>query len=215
MKILIDAPLYRAQPQLVEALERVGHEVERLVVERVPAAALRELEVIVVGSAEAAAKVGERASGAAVIVFTRQGDVEERVRALEAGAADAVDAGFPMAQTMARFGAAGRRAALVPRPVERIEIDGCAIDLSGHTCERAGQVRALTAREVELVRWLARHAGRVVSRAELLEQVWRVSPHSDTRAVDVAISALRAKLERVASEPVIVVSIKGAGYRWG
>jgi DNA-binding response OmpR family regulator len=215
MRILIDAALARAQPQLVEALARAGHEVEQRGVARAAGAELRGFEGIAVASAEAAEQVMRGAPGAAVIVFTRLGDVEERVRALEAGAADAVDAGFPMSQTIARVGAAGRRAALVPRPAERIELDGCTIDLSACTCTREGQVRALTPREVELVRYLARHAGRVVSRGELLEQVWRVSPRSETRSIDVAISELRAKLERVASEPKIVVSLKGAGYRWG
>jgi len=65
------------------------------------------------------------------------------------------------------------------------------------------------------VRWLARHAGQVVARTELLQHVWKVSPRSATRAVDVAIAALRAKLERDPANPAIIVSVRGAGYRWG
>jgi two-component system response regulator RegX3 len=65
------------------------------------------------------------------------------------------------------------------------------------------------------VRWLSRHAGRVVSRGELLEHVWEVSPGNETRAVDVAVAGLRAKLERDPATPAIIVSVKGAGYRWG
>ena len=67
----------------------------------------------------------------------------------------------------------------------------------------------------EIIRWLARRAGQVVSRGELLEHVWGVSPRNETRAVDVAIAALRAKLEREPAAPVVIVSVKGAGYRWG
>jgi two-component system response regulator MtrA len=55
----------------------------------------------------------------------------------------------------------------------------------------------------------------VVSRRELLEHVWGVSPGNETRAVDVAVAGLRAKLERDPGAPAIVVSVKGAGYRWG
>ena len=65
------------------------------------------------------------------------------------------------------------------------------------------------------MRWLARHAGQVVSRAELLHHVWRVSASNTTRVVDVAIAALRAKVERDPSEPRIITSVRGAGYRWG
>jgi DNA-binding response OmpR family regulator len=217
MRILIEAALARAHPALVEALERKGHGVERGKVVAQPAqlAELRRFEVIITSAAETAEQLARMAPTLAVIVFTRTGDVEARVRALDAGAADAMDAGFPMSQMVARVGAAGRRAALMPRPAEQLEIDGCSIDLSACTCARDGRTQSLTPREVELIRWFARHAGRVVSRGELLEHVWGVSPRNDTRSVDVAIAALRAKLERIASEPAILVSIKGAGYRWG
>jgi DNA-binding response OmpR family regulator len=120
-----------------------------------------------------------------------------------------------MSQVAARVGAAGRRAAALPRPPEQIEIDGCTIDLSACTVTRNGRTDALTRREVDLVRWLARHVGHVVSRAELLEHVWGVAPHNTTRAVDVAIAGLRAKLERDPRQPAVIVSVKGAGYRWG
>ena len=217
MQILIEAALARAHPELVEALERKGHGVERgkVVAEPAQLAELRRFEVIITGATETAEQLARMAPTLAVIVFTRAGDVEARVRALDAGAADAMDAGFPMSQMVARVGAAGRRAALMPRPVEQLEIDGCSIDLSACTCSRDGRTQSLTPREVELVRWFARHTGRVVSRGELLEHVWGVSPRNDTRSVDVAIAGLRAKLERTASEPAILVSIKGAGYRWG
>jgi DNA-binding response OmpR family regulator len=150
-----------------------------------------------------------------VLVFTRAGDVEARIQALEAGAADAVDRTFPTAQVAVRISAAGRRAALIPRDPDRVDIDGCTIDLSAYTCERDGKRLPLTRRELDLVRWLARHSGQVVTRAELLEHVWGVSASNDTRAVDVAIAGLRQKIERDPAAPAIVVTIKGAGYRWG
>lgn len=62
---------------------------------------------------------------------------------------------------------------------------------------------------------MSRRAGQVVSRQELLQHVWGVSPSNATRAVDVAIAGLRQKLERDPAAPAIIVSIKGAGYRWG
>ena len=229
MRISIDAQLARAQPALVEALQRAGHSVEpgrvaatasqaTATVTPAQLATFCSFDVVIATSIELAELLYREAPTLAVIVFTsgsgRPGDVEARVRALDGGAADAIDASFPMSQMVARVGAAGRRSALMPRPADRLEVDGCTIDLRACTTERDGRVQALTRREVELVRWFARHAGRVVSRAELLEHVWNVSPRNDTRAVDVAIASLRAKLERTPPEPSILVSIKGAGYRW-
>ena len=200
MRILIDVANGRIGDELVELLRRGGHVVER---GSAPVSAKR-FEVVIVASAEAAAKL---APHPAVIVFTRTGDVAARIAALEAGAADAVDGSFAMSQVAARIGAAGRRAALVPRTAEVIELDGCTVDLSACTCERDGDVLELTKREVELVRWLARRAGQVVSRAELLEHVWGVSARNETRAVDVAIAELRKKLG-----PTSITTVKGVGY---
>lgn len=211
MRVLIDVVNGRVKDDLIETLVRAGHEVER----GSAAVSCTRFDVIVVGSIEVAARVQRLHPTGAVIVFTRIGDVEARVAALEAGAADAIDAGFPMSQSAARIGAAGRRAALLPRPAELVSIDGCTIDLLACTASRDGRVTPLTRRDVDLVRWLARRTGQVVSRGELLEHVWGVSPRNETRAVDVAIAELRKKLERDPAAPAIITSIKGAGYRWG
>jgi DNA-binding response OmpR family regulator len=211
MRVLIDVANGRVKDDLVATLERAGHVVER----GSAAVASRRFDVVVVGSVELAERLHRDDPVRAVIVFTRLGDVAARIAALEAGASDAVDASFPGAQVAARIGAAGRRAAMVPPEPESYVIDGCWIDLTACTCDRDGQRTALTRREVDIVRWLARRAGQVVSRAELLEHVWGVSPHNATRAVDVAIAGLRQKLERDPAAPAIIVSVKGAGYRWG
>jgi two-component system alkaline phosphatase synthesis response regulator PhoP len=144
-----------------------------------------------------------------VIVRTPMGDVAARIRALELGASDAFDSSFAPSQMMARVGAVARRAA-----PDRIEADGCILDLAGQVASREGRTEALTPREVAIIRWLHEHRNRIVSRAELLEHVWGVSPDNTTRAVDMAISALRAKLERDPKAPTIIQSKKGAGYRW-
>jgi DNA-binding response OmpR family regulator len=211
VRVLIDVASGRVSEELLATLVRAGHTVERGAAQ----VSARRFDVVVVGAVEVAERLRREHPGLAVIVFTRTGDVEARIRALEVGADDAVDASFPMSQVAARVGAAGRRAALVPRPPERIESDGCTIDLAACTSSRDGRAQPLTRREVELVRWLSRHAGRVVSRRELLAHVWGVSPGNETRAVDVAVAGLRAKIERDPGSPAIIVSVKGAGYRWG
>ena len=210
MHILVDVSNDRLCREIVDVLVRAGHTIERGV-----AARSQSYDLVLVGTPDAAEALRRERPTAAIIVVTKVGDVPARIRALEVGADDAFDGSFPASQIAARVGSVGRRAAMTPPAVERIAIDGCTIDVSAGTVERAGAVTALTAREVEIIRWLSRHAGHVVSRAELLQHVWRLSAGTETRAVDVAIVALRAKLERDPGSPVIVVSIRGVGYRWG
>src|SRR5215813_3385809 len=145
-------------------LERAGHTVERGTAQ----VAAARFDVVMVGTVEAAERLRREHPAVAVVVFTRTGDVEARILALALGVQDAIDAGFPSRQLTARISAAGWRAAELPRPPERLEIDGCTIDLLACTASRDGRAQPLTRREVELVRWLSRHAGRVVSRGELL-----------------------------------------------
>jgi DNA-binding response OmpR family regulator len=89
------------------------------------------------------------------------------------------------------------------------------IDLA-RRCVAAGEREIrLTAREVDILRWLFRNQGRVVSRAELLENVWGVPGDLRTRTVDMTISNLRRKIESDRAHPRVVVTVKGAGYAWG
>jgi two-component system, OmpR family, response regulator len=205
LRILVDVANGRLSSEVVAALARAGHTIVR---------ATRDYDLALVGSAEAAETLRRERPAAAIIVVTKLGDVPARVRALEAGADDAFDCGFAMSQIVARVDSAGRRAAMTPPPPERLLADGCTVDLSAATATRDGLTTELTTRELEIIRWLAARAGQVVARAELLQHVWRVAAGSNTRAVDVAISELRAKLERDPAEPKIITSVRGAGYRW-
>lgn len=210
MRILVDVTSDRLRAELVELLERAGHTIEYGEATRA-----RPFDLALVGTPEQAEKLKRDRPYDAVIVVTKAGDVPARVRALDAGADDAIDASVPMSQSMARIGAAGRRAAAMPRAPERFEIAGRTIDLTAAVIEHDGRRTPLTAREVEIVRWFVRHAGQVISRGELLQNVWRVAAGSETRAVDVAIAGLRQKLEPDPANPTILVSVRGAGYRWG
>jgi len=210
LKIFIDISNQALCHEIFDVLERAGHAIERGAI-----SAGSTFDLALVGTPEVAAKLRHARPAAAIIVVTKIGDVPARIRALEAGADDAFDGSFPPSQIAARVGAVGRRAAMTPPPATRIDIDGCTIDLSAGIARRDGNEVALTAREIDIVRWLASHAGHSVSRAELLQHVWRVSAASETRAVDVAIAGLRAKLERDPAKPRIILSVRGVGYRWG
>jgi DNA-binding response OmpR family regulator len=154
-----------------------------------------------------------------ILILTARGSEDERVAGLDAGADDYLTKPFGTRELMARIEALRRRAAIAPADAERVEIDGCLLDLGRCQAKRDGASVPLTAREAGILRWLHRHRQRAVSRAELLQTVWgspsNATEEIETRTVDMTIANLRQKIEREPSEPRIVVTVKGVGYAWG
>jgi DNA-binding response OmpR family regulator len=150
-----------------------------------------------------------------ILILTARGSEDERVKGLTAGADDYLAKPFGTNELIARIDALRRRASIAPADAERVEIDGCLLDLGRCEARRDGASIALTPREVGILRWLHRHRTRAVSRAELLQTVWGASDEIETRTVDMTIANLRQKIEREPAEPRIVVTVKGAGYAWG
>jgi len=150
-----------------------------------------------------------------ILILTARGSEEDRVRGLQAGADDYLTKPFGSAELLARIDALRRRASIAPSDPERVEIDGCLLDLGRCQAQRDGDAIALTAREVGILRWLHRHRARAVSRGELLQTIWGASDEIETRTVDMTIANLRQKIERDSAEPRIIVTVKGIGYAWG
>jgi DNA-binding response OmpR family regulator len=172
-------------------------------------------DVVVTDDAHRAEKLRAADPALPLLVITRADDVLARVAALRAGADDALAAPFHASQMVARVDALGRRASLVPKADDVVEADGCTLDLAALTASREGRPsEELSPLEVTLVRYLVRHRDRAVTRAELLERVWRHSSSMETRTVDMTVARLRKKIERDASEPRIIVGVRGVGYGW-
>ena len=146
--------------------------------------------------------------GMPILMLTARGSEDDKVRGLSEGADDYVTKPFSARELLARVRALGRR--VTPDGGEQLEIGGLVIDLAKMVVVRGDARVTLTPREVGIVRWLVRHEGRVVSRGELLEQVFGQRGDLQTRAVDMAIAVLRKKL----GAPELIVSVKGAGYAW-
>ena len=150
--------------------------------------------------------------GMPILMLTARGSEDDKVRGLGEGADDYVTKPFSARELLARVRALGRRAA--PQVGDQLEIGELVIDLAKMVVVRGDARVTLTPREVGIVRWLSRHEGRVVTRAELLEQVFGQHGDLQTRAVDMAIAVLRKKLEVDPAKPALIVSVKGAGYAW-
>jgi DNA-binding response OmpR family regulator len=148
-----------------------------------------------------------------ILMLTARGSEDDKVRGLMEGADDYVTKPFSARELLARVRALGRRAPAT-ESLDEVQIEGAVIDLARMVVVRGDARVALTPREVGIVRWLHRHQDRVVSRAELLEQVFGQRGDLQTRAVDMAIAVLRKKVEPDPANPKVIVSVKGAGYAW-
>jgi DNA-binding response OmpR family regulator len=149
-----------------------------------------------------------------VIVLTARGAEDDRVRGLALGADDYVVKPFSIKELLARIEAVLRRAPARPPAVQRLAFEGGLADLEGHEVRFDDGARCeLSERERELLHYLACHAGRAVSRDELLARVWGLNPSGiTTRTIDMHIARLREKLHDDPGSPRIVLTVRGQGY---
>lgn len=146
---------------------------------------------------------------APVLMLTARDGVADRIRGLDGGADDYLVKPFDYGELVARLRALIRRGATERPPV--LTADDVQVDPAARTVIRAGQPVELTAREFALLEYLVRHAGRVVTRTELLEHVWDANYHGSGNVVDVYVGYLRRKLEDPFGAPFIR-TLRGAGF---
>jgi DNA-binding response OmpR family regulator len=150
------------------------------------------------------------------ILVTAKGAEADRVRGLNLGADDYVTKPFAIAEVVARVGAQVRRARMDRGDGERFEAHGIVFDLGRLLARRGDEEIPLTPREGEIVRHLRSKQGNVVTREQFLLDVWGYrSAAVETRTVDNTLAALRRKIERDPAEPVLILTVRGMGYRWG
>jgi two-component system, OmpR family, KDP operon response regulator KdpE len=147
-----------------------------------------------------------------VIIVTARDDDPSVVRALDAGADDYVVKPFGMDQLEARIRAVLRRTG-ADGPDEPIRVGELVVDSATRTCALAGRELELSRREFDLLLLLAQRAGEVVTKREILEEVWNQPYGGGERTVDVHLSWLRRKLGETAAHPVYLHSVRGVGVR--
>ena len=147
-----------------------------------------------------------------VIMLTARGDDVDKIVGLELGADDYLAKPFNPRELLARIHAVLRRGRAVTTRRDRLSVGRLEIDFDAREVTVAGRRPALTAYEFELLAALARAAGRVLSRDQLLDALKGAAYETFDRSIDVHISKLRAKLETNAKEPRYIKTVRGAGY---
>lgn len=151
-----------------------------------------------------------------VLILTALSNDAERVRGLEAGADDYVPKPFSPRELVARVEAQFRRRAMDHGAPAKMELPGgILVDLARLEVHRDGKVVLLTPREGDILAYLSSNRDRVVTREDLLLDVWHYrNPNVGTRTVDIHIVGLRRKIEPDAANPKVVQTVRGKGYRW-
>jgi two-component system OmpR family response regulator len=145
-----------------------------------------------------------------VLILSALGEVDERVRGLRAGGDDYLTKPYSFSELLARLEALLRRRDVVV-PETSLKVGDLELDLLAHTVRRGRQEIPLQPREFRLLEYLMRHAGHVVTRTMLLENVWDYHFDPQTNVIDVHISRLRQKIDKGFANPLIH-TIRGAGY---
>ena len=145
-----------------------------------------------------------------VLILSALGDVDDRVKGLRAGGDDYLTKPYAYTELLARVEALARRAA-PEEEATRYAVGDLVLDRLSHRVTRGGEAITLQPREFRLLEYLMKHAGQVVTRTMLLENVWDYHFDPQTNVIDVHISRLRSKIDK-GFTPQLLHTVRGAGY---
>ena len=154
-------------------------------------------------------------SAVPIIMLTAKDTEVDKVVGLELGADDYVTKPYSKAELVARIKAVLRRQGDVSNPQEGVITAGpVRIDVERHQVKINNELISLPLKEFELLEFLVRNSGRVLTRAQLIDRVWGSDYFGDTKTLDVHVKRLRAKIESDPANPVYIQTIRGLGYKF-
>ena len=153
-----------------------------------------------------------------IIMLTAKDSEIDKVVGLELGADDYVTKPYSSRELVARIKAVLRRGSIEPDSLSDNsgvhEVAGIRMDTERHQVSVNGKQIALPLKEFELLEFLLRNAGRVLTRGQLIDRVWGGDYYGDTKTLDVHIKRLRSKIESDPANPVLIQTIRGLGYKF-
>jgi two-component system OmpR family response regulator len=155
-------------------------------------------------------EVRKRGVRTPVLILSALGQVDDRVTGLRAGGDDYLSKPYSFSELLARIEALARR--IAPQAADTVyKVGDLELDRLAHRVTRSGQEIPLQPREFRLLEYLLRHAGQVVTRTMLLENVWDYHFDPQTNVIDVHVSRLRSKIDKGFDRPLLH-TVRGAGY---
>jgi DNA-binding response OmpR family regulator len=155
-----------------------------------------------------------RASSMPIVMLTARSAETDKVLGFELGADDYVTKPFSISELLARVRAVLRRAGTQPAQADAIRIGDLEVDFKLHQARRGKERVEFTAREFDLLRYLVEHTGRVVTREQILNEVWGYEEFPTTRTIDNFVAKLRQKIETLPHAPEHILTIHGSGYKF-
>lgn len=220
MRILLAEDDRHLLTSITRGLQEASHEVDQATTGSVALSRARAqrydvivLDVLLPGKTglEVCRTIRQHGDRVPILMLTALDAVEERIAGLDAGADDYLTKPFDFGELLARLRAITRRHG--ERTPRRLVVGDLVIDTERHTVRRGNRDVTLTAREFALLAFLASHAGRVVSRAELMEHVWDDHPDKYSNIIDVYTSRLRRKIDEGEAGGVALLStVRGVGF---
>jgi DNA-binding response OmpR family regulator len=221
-RVLIVEDERKVRQSLREVLEQEGHDVAaaadgdeggRLALAQPFDCIVLDLMLPGRGGLDVLAELRRAGKATPVLILTARDAVDDRVLGLDAGADDYLVKPFAMAELLARLRVLLRRGQTEQRETV-LRADDLEMDLVARRVSRGGQEVALTQREFEVLEYLLRHRGQVVTRAMLGHDIWKEPEHALTNVVEVYITLLRRKVE-LPGRPALLRTIRGVGYCLG
>lgn len=155
-------------------------------------------------------------SNVPIIMLTAKDSEVDIIVGLELGADDYVTKPYSTRELLARVRAVLRRAEQVEEEEDDgiVEVNDIRMDVDRHTVVVRGQLTQMPLKEFELLEFLMRNAGRVLTRGQLIDRVWGPDYYGDTKTLDVHIKRIRSRIETTPSSPRLLVTVRGLGYRF-
>jgi len=186
-----------------------------LIQEKKPDLVILDLMLPKMSGYELCRKMREEGIATPILMLTARGEEVDRVLGLDLGADDYVTKPFSVPELMARIRAVLRRVqkAKTGNLPEELRFGGVLVDFKRFEAQKAGKAINMSRKEFGVLRLLAARAGEVVTRDELLDEVWGYDQYPTTRTVDNHIALLRNKLEDDPANPQYLITIHGVGYK--
>jgi len=220
MEILVVEDQADLARHIVNALTRAGHSASALhdgqqaldaVLSKPPHLVILDLNLPTLDGFTILTRLRKAQCSARVMILTAHGEVENRVKGLNAGADDYLAKPFSMDELIARVNVLGRRAATMSES-DVVTVGDLIMDIPRRRVTRKGEKIELSPREFEVLQILMKEPGRTFTRSDLCERIWQRDHQYDTRTVEIFIMRLRKKLET--KEGVnLIQTVRGVGYQ--